>query len=97
MLEGNQRSEHVISVYSKKNNQEMKNIRHISDTLTNVVDGLMSDLKVSEEHGTTWKVSQYEPEITPYLDTFHATWVSGGGVEIPYISMIFCMLQRYIK
>lgn len=52
MLEGNQHSKHVISVYSKKNNQEMKNIRHISDTLTNLVDGLMSDSKVSEEHGT---------------------------------------------
>ena len=52
MLEGNQHSKHVISVDSKKNNQEMKNIRHIPDTLTNLVDGLMSDSKVSEEHGT---------------------------------------------
>ena len=24
---------------------------------------------------TAWKVSKYEPEITPYLDTFHAVHV----------------------
>ena len=48
----NQRSEHVISVYSKKNNQRIRIIGHNSDDLAKVVDGLTSESKVLEEPGS---------------------------------------------
>ena len=74
-----QHSNHAVSVYSKKNNQRIKVIGHIPDSLIKVVHELISE----------WKVLQAGTNIDgKHRGAPWVTWVPVGQMEIPCIYLL---------